>query len=168
VVGLTVRSQQPPTALAGGTAGELAYARILNRLLPPDIRVLAWAPVDAAFNARFGCLQRTYKYFFDRGHRDLAVRPIHIHSHTHTCVRIRTHAQTVLRDGAMGEWVQWGWDGAQRMQEAAAAFVGVHDYRNFCRPDRAQGATQNFMRHIYRFTITPVGPPPYVLVSPPL
>ncbi|KAF0982082.1 hypothetical protein FDP41_011943 [Naegleria fowleri] len=40
------------------------YVKMLNNLLPEDIRVLAWCPVTKDFDARFGCIQRTYKYFF--------------------------------------------------------------------------------------------------------
>uniref|UniRef100_A0A8C9BWZ8 tRNA pseudouridine synthase n=1 Tax=Phocoena sinus TaxID=42100 RepID=A0A8C9BWZ8_PHOSS len=43
---------------------EIRYTHILNRVLPPDIRVLAWAPVEPSFSARFSCLERTYRYFF--------------------------------------------------------------------------------------------------------
>ena len=43
---------------------ELDYPRILNGLLPPDIRVLAWAPVPADFSARFSCFSRVYHYYF--------------------------------------------------------------------------------------------------------
>ncbi|XP_007539400.1 tRNA pseudouridine(38/39) synthase [Erinaceus europaeus] len=45
-------------------AKEIRYTHILNRVLPPDIRVLAWAPVEPSFSARFSCLERTYRYFF--------------------------------------------------------------------------------------------------------
>jgi tRNA pseudouridine38/39 synthase len=31
---------------------ELDYPIVLNRVLPPEIRVLGWCPVDAAFSAR--------------------------------------------------------------------------------------------------------------------
>lgn len=31
---------------------ELDYPALLNRALPPDIRVLGWAPVPPDFNAR--------------------------------------------------------------------------------------------------------------------
>ena len=72
VVALTVRSKLPDGT--AGTEGEFNYSGILNRLMPPNIRVIGWTPVDAAFNARFGCLQRTYKYFFERGNRDISVR----------------------------------------------------------------------------------------------
>ncbi|KAI9206003.1 pseudouridine synthase [Polychytrium aggregatum] len=43
---------------------ELPYVAILNRLLPRDIRVLAWSAVDKPFSARFNCTARRYKYFF--------------------------------------------------------------------------------------------------------
>eukprot|EP01112_Ceratiomyxa_fruticulosa_P005999 TRINITY_DN1679_c0_g1_i3.p1 TRINITY_DN1679_c0_g1~~TRINITY_DN1679_c0_g1_i3.p1 ORF type:complete len:490 (-),score=101.08 TRINITY_DN1679_c0_g1_i3:265-1734(-) len=43
---------------------EIDYAYVLNRVLPPEIRVIAWTPVKMDFSARFSCLYRTYKYFF--------------------------------------------------------------------------------------------------------
>ena len=43
---------------------EIPYAQVLNKLLPPEIRIIAWTPVDQDFDARFSCLHRTYKYFF--------------------------------------------------------------------------------------------------------
>ena len=50
---------------------EIRYVHILNRVLPPMIRVLAWCPVDHSFSARFSCTSRTYKYFFPRGQLDV-------------------------------------------------------------------------------------------------
>ncbi|XP_072128091.1 tRNA pseudouridine(38/39) synthase isoform X1 [Mobula birostris] len=47
-----------------GEEGELPYTRLLNRVLPGDIRALAWAPVPTDFSARFSCLHRTYRYLF--------------------------------------------------------------------------------------------------------
>ncbi|POO00302.1 Pseudouridine synthase [Trema orientale] len=44
--------------------GEIDYVRVLNRVLPNDIRVLGWCPVPIGFSARFSCLSREYKYFF--------------------------------------------------------------------------------------------------------
>ncbi|CAG8437366.1 6179_t:CDS:1 [Funneliformis mosseae] len=46
---------------------EVSYVETLNRSLPNDIRILAWAPVDDDFDARFNCKSRKYKYFFVRG-----------------------------------------------------------------------------------------------------
>jgi len=50
---------------------ELAYVTILNRLLPPDIRIISWSPVHKNFNARFHCTYRTYKYFFQAQRLDI-------------------------------------------------------------------------------------------------
>ena len=50
---------------------ELPYLRILNRLLPDDIRILAWAPVHSTFDARFCCLYRCYKYYFPGHNLDI-------------------------------------------------------------------------------------------------
>ncbi|CAH1225077.1 PUS3 [Branchiostoma lanceolatum] len=55
----------------GDKTTEIKYVYILNKVLPPDIRALAWAPVDPDFSARFSCLQRTYKYFFPKGNLDI-------------------------------------------------------------------------------------------------
>jgi tRNA pseudouridine38/39 synthase len=43
---------------------ELQYVSMINRVLPPTIRVLAWSPVSPDFSARFACKYRHYKYFF--------------------------------------------------------------------------------------------------------
>lgn len=83
VVGVRVRSARPfPKTTAAmevdgdegaavaekewdDVADELAYAQILNRLLPPTIRVLAWSPnPPEGFSARFNCRARHYRYFF--------------------------------------------------------------------------------------------------------
>ena len=52
---------------------ELHYVSILNRVLPPTIRVLAWSPVSPDFSARFNCKQRHYKYFFTAHDLDIAL-----------------------------------------------------------------------------------------------
>lgn len=51
---------------------EFDYMNILNRVLPSEIRVLAWAPlVDHMFSARFHCHGREYRYFFPKGKADI-------------------------------------------------------------------------------------------------
>ncbi|GAN05240.1 tRNA pseudouridine(38/39) synthase-like [Mucor ambiguus] len=69
VIALNVRSSHSKHAPT--SSAPLPYIEILNRLLPDDIRILAWAPVDPSFNARFDCKSRTYKYFFQKGTLDL-------------------------------------------------------------------------------------------------
>lgn len=40
---------------------ELDYVAILNRVLPKEIRVIGWAPVEEKFSARFDCKMRMYR-----------------------------------------------------------------------------------------------------------
>lgn len=51
---------------------EYPYDKILNNLLPEDIRVLGWAPVSESFSARFSTTMRTYRYFFHPSGMDLS------------------------------------------------------------------------------------------------
>lgn len=71
-----VKKPRKVTTTEGGSEGEkaeptykappveIAYPRLLNAVLPPDIRVLAWSPVTPEFNSRFSCQYRHYKYAF--------------------------------------------------------------------------------------------------------
>jgi tRNA pseudouridine(38-40) synthase len=58
-------------SLLQSLGNEMDYSGVLNRLLPTDIRVLAWAPIDADFSARRSCVWREYKFFFFRDAMDL-------------------------------------------------------------------------------------------------
>ena len=70
VIALDVRSKKPPGSdgpsvvvdgdLMKDLETELPYVQILNRLLPPDIRVVAYTPVPEDFNARFSCKTQVY------------------------------------------------------------------------------------------------------------
>jgi tRNA pseudouridine38/39 synthase len=53
------------------TTMDLRYLHALNAILPPSIRVYAWAPVAPAFSARFSCRARHYKYFFSARNLDV-------------------------------------------------------------------------------------------------
>jgi tRNA pseudouridine38/39 synthase len=50
---------------------EFPYDKILNNLLPPDIRIVGWSPVSDDFSARFSAATRTYRYFFCKRQLDL-------------------------------------------------------------------------------------------------
>jgi len=53
---------------------EIDYCKILNRVLPTNIRCLAWMPrSEKLYSSRFDCIQRTYRYFFPRGQLNIAV-----------------------------------------------------------------------------------------------
>lgn len=50
---------------------EIPYVDMLNRVLPDNIKVIAWAPVNKDFSSRFSCESRSYSYIFPRGNLDL-------------------------------------------------------------------------------------------------
>ncbi|CAZ85430.1 unnamed protein product [Tuber melanosporum] len=131
VIGVRVRSNRPlpkkPTddvAEEGGEEGkektefddekdELPYPQILNRLLPKDIRVLAWCPhPPPTFSARFNCQQRHYRYFF--------TNPAIVPSPNSTVGNLDI----------------------DKMREAAKLYVGDHDFRNFCKLDASKQITR--------------------------
>ncbi|CAG8650627.1 20789_t:CDS:2 [Cetraspora pellucida] len=70
---------------------EIPYIETLNRLLPDDIRIIAWAPVNPDFNARHDCRFRHYKYFFVKRNlnidlmRDAANRFLGTHDFRNFC-----------------------------------------------------------------------------------
>ncbi|XP_013409956.1 tRNA pseudouridine(38/39) synthase isoform X2 [Lingula anatina] len=70
-VGVKVRENGTAHLRPGDKVTEIRYVHILNKVLPPELRVLAWTPVDPEFSARFSCLQRMYKYMFPRGDADI-------------------------------------------------------------------------------------------------
>ncbi|KAG2180903.1 hypothetical protein INT43_008483 [Umbelopsis isabellina] len=70
VIGLNVRSNKPKDQDTEDFQ-EIAYIDTMNRILPRDIRIVAWSPAPNDFNARFDCTSRTYKYFFSKGKLDL-------------------------------------------------------------------------------------------------
>lgn len=47
------------------------YVKMLNGVLPDDIRVLAAAEVHKDFNSRFECDYRVYKYFFIKNNMNI-------------------------------------------------------------------------------------------------
>lgn len=81
-------------------------ARALNAQLPPDVRVLLIEEVDAAFHARFSARLKTYRYQIRNG---AIVSPFEHAYVWHVPERLDVAA----------------------MQEAAAMFVGTHDFAAF-------------------------------------
>ncbi|XP_063986627.1 tRNA pseudouridine(38/39) synthase [Diachasmimorpha longicaudata] len=70
VISLDVRSKLAPEHQKN-LDGELSYCKMLNRILPRDIRCVTWAPIGDDYSARFDCKRRSYKYFFPRGNLDI-------------------------------------------------------------------------------------------------
>ena len=50
---------------------EYDYVAMINNVLPPKIRVIAWAYVGLEFDARFQVLYRSYKYYFPKCDLDI-------------------------------------------------------------------------------------------------
>ena len=107
---------------------ELPYISILNGILPPTIRVLAWCPdpppnqrTGGAFDARFSCLERRYRYFFTNP----AFCP--------------TPGPLGLRDaGDKTNRMREGWLDIGAMDRAARKLKGLHDFRNLCKIDASK------------------------------
>ncbi|XP_072974579.1 uncharacterized protein [Typha angustifolia] len=75
VISLYIRSNMRGIGGNGYAASEgryeIDYVRVLNRVLPKDIRVIGWCPVPTDFHARFTCLTREYRYLFWKGNLDI-------------------------------------------------------------------------------------------------
>lgn len=114
---------------------EIPYIKILNRLLPPDIRMLAWCPnPPPGFSARFSCKERRYRYFFTQP----AFTPTY-------------GARAFMKETAhvpSPEKRREGWLDIEAMRKAAKHFQGLHDFRNFCKVDAGKQIT-NFQRRIF-------------------
>ena len=118
---------------------ELPYIQILNRLLPSDLRILAWCPSPpSGFSARFSCKERRYKYFF-----------------TNPCFPPTPYSTSISPSKTSPE--REGWLNIPAMQEAAAHFTGLHDFSNFCKIDASKQLT-NYQRRIFHADISPVSP----------
>ncbi|OAA67219.1 pseudouridylate synthase 3 [Niveomyces insectorum RCEF 264] len=118
---------------------EIQYGKVLNRMLPPDIRVLAWSlSLPDGFSARFSCRERQYRYFFTQPAYFGAPPAVH------------------GDDGGDGDrGPRDGWLDIAAMRAAAHHFVGVHDFRNFCKVDATKQIT-NFVRQIFDADIVEV------------
>ncbi|GES61859.1 pseudouridylate synthase 3 [Aspergillus terreus] len=126
-------------------ADELPYINLLNRVLPEDIRVLAWCPhPPEGFDARFSCRERQYKYFFTQPAFSPTPGPGGF------APRANDKAGSVPK-------YREGWLDIEAMREAAHMFVGRHDFRNFCKLDTSK-QIENFERIIYHSDIELVDP----------
>lgn len=117
---------------------ELPYVQALNNVLPSTIRITGWSPVRPTFSARFDCRYRHYKYFFTEG-APSALRTVH-----------GSRALPGLHNA--GERLN-----IAAMREAAAKFLGEHDFRNFCRILPVK-QVKNFRREVHAISVDAVQP----------
>ncbi|XP_041971220.1 tRNA pseudouridine(38/39) synthase isoform X2 [Aricia agestis] len=96
IISITLRSKFEPSEqdLEKSLNTEMPYCKILNRLLPKEIRVVAWMPIPQdkpEFSARFDCKKRQYKYYFPRSAlniaamRDACAQLVGSHDFRHLC-----------------------------------------------------------------------------------
>ena len=45
---------------------EINYVKLLNGVLPDEIRAISWSPVSSDMSARFDCVERVYRYFLPK------------------------------------------------------------------------------------------------------
>ncbi|KAH7130350.1 pseudouridylate synthase-like protein 3 [Dendryphion nanum] len=123
---------------------ELPYIQLLNRVLPPDIRVYAWCPKPPSdFSARFSCKERRYKYFF-----------------TNPCFTPVPGPQGIYEPAATGSnpnQMREGWLNIDAMKQGCRELIGLHDFRNFCKIDASKQLT-NFQRRIFHADIEEISP----------
>lgn len=109
---------------------ELPYISLLNSLLPPDIRVLAWCPSPPpTFDARFSCRERRYKYFF--------TNPAFCPTPGPRGFIPRGGGGSGSGNGIKND-VREGWLDVEKMKQAAKKLEGLHDFRNFCKIDASK------------------------------
>lgn len=123
-------AQEEPEPPFDPIKDELQYPKLINRLLPRDIRILAWCPSPPPdFSARFSCRERQYRYFF-------------------TQPAFSPSAPTPSQENP-------GWLDIDLMREGAKRFEGEHDFRNFCKVDPAKNIS-NYHRRILEATVEEV------------
>lgn len=132
---------------------EIPYCQVLNRLLPPDIRMLAWCPAPPPnFSARFSCKERRYRYFFTQPAFTPTIGSAGLLSGPN-------------KPGSSASRRREGWLDINAMREAAHKFIGLHDFRNFCKVDPSK-QIENFERRIFHADIEEIdrqqGPVGYV------
>ncbi|USP78780.1 tRNA pseudouridine(38/39) synthase [Curvularia clavata] len=137
-------NSETPSKPFNDLTDELPYIQLLNRVLPPDIRVYAWCPNPPPdFSARFSCKERRYKYFF-----------------TNPCFA-PVPGSTGLYDtnaSASSEnkvRMREGWLDIEAMRQGCKHLIGLHDFRNFCKIDASKQIT-NFQRRIFHADIEEV------------
>ncbi|TKA34326.1 hypothetical protein B0A50_00306 [Salinomyces thailandicus] len=117
-----------PVSVWDDIRDELPYIQVLNRILPPSIRILAWCPHPPPdFSARFSCRERRYRYFFTNPAYPVA---------------------RGTREGTLD---------IPAMHEAAKKYEGLHDFRNFCKVDPGKQIS-NFERRIFHAGVYAVNP----------
>nr|CAG4634860.1 EOG090X083V [Alona affinis] len=65
-LGIFIPEGHQPKSSSSDLKDEIRYPYLLNKVLPPGIRAVAWAPVHDKLSSRFDCKHRTYHYYFPK------------------------------------------------------------------------------------------------------
>ncbi|KAM0748246.1 pseudouridine synthase [Meredithblackwellia eburnea MCA 4105] len=130
---------------------EIPYVTILNKSLPPTIRILAWSPVSPTFSSRYSCIWRHYKYFFSTSPSAPFLR------------NTFDFGSSYFDSGKQAEWqrrlsrtdFQELELDVSLMQDAVKRLVGEHDFRNLCKIDPPKQLTSH-VRTVISASIDPV------------
>ncbi|OTA06608.1 TRNA pseudouridine synthase [Trichoderma parareesei] len=142
------KKQPEPTRPFDDIRDEIPYPHVLNRLLPKEIRILAWCPSPPpGFSARFSCRERQYRYFF--------TQPAFAPAPSHVDNTAAPAPAATRQGGANGKAVKSGWLDIDAMRDAAKRYEGEHDFRNLCKIDPAKQIT-NFKRRMFESDIVEV------------
>lgn len=140
-------------------AEEIDYPRVLNRTLPSDIRVTAWADAPEDFSARFSAAHREYTYIFlsreDEGEGEegegagsesaasrapaAGLPSSRLSVPSWPAFYDSSSPSSVARDALLPPRLD-----VARMRDAASRLLGTHDFRNFCKVDVS--AARHFVR----------------------
>ncbi|KAG2446693.1 hypothetical protein HYH02_008259 [Chlamydomonas schloesseri] len=166
VVALQLRSSARVDEPEAELDQEFDYPRLINKALPPEVRILGWTPVPLDFNARFSCLYREYKYFIIQQRLPQPPPPPQPQPAAAPSGEQDAAAAVGPGPGSTSAAAAAGQQQQQQQQQhqhsldieairtAAAHFIGEHDFRNFCKPDVA--TVRSFRRRILSFTVEPV------------
>lgn len=117
---------------------EIPYVTLLNKHLPPSIRIHAWSPVSATFSSRYSCIWRHYKYFFSTSPSSALLATRFDFGAAYQALdhgRYPEHATSDWRERLAGiDWHGLELD-VDLMRDAVQRLVGEHDFRNFCKVD---------------------------------
>ncbi|KAL8290142.1 hypothetical protein RQP46_003081 [Phenoliferia psychrophenolica] len=123
--------RKPPSSV------EIPYVTVLNKHLPPTIRILAWSPVSPTFSSRYSCIWRHYKYFFSTSP---SAPILDANFNFGTAYADESEITEWKRRLAQADFKQLELD-VDLMRDALRRFVGEHDFRNLCKVDAPKQLT---------------------------
>ncbi|KAK4698983.1 tRNA pseudouridine38/39 synthase, partial [Phenoliferia sp. Uapishka_3] len=116
---------------------EIPYVTILNKHLPPTVRILAWSPVSPTFSSRYSCIWRHYKYFFSTSPSAPFLSSRFDFGSAYADADQTAEWQRRL---AQADFKQLELD-VDLMRDALRRLVGEHDFRNLCKVDAPKQLT---------------------------